>query len=52
MRRVFPTALLCCPHQPLDLAVVIAYALAMVAFGLYFYFRVERYSDYYDGTHH
>ncbi|MDH4065437.1 MAG: sodium:solute symporter family protein [Acidobacteriota bacterium] len=36
------------PH-PLDLAVVIVYALAMLGFGLYFYFRVERYSDYYDG---
>ena len=35
--------------HPLDVAVVIAYALAMLAFGLYFYFRVERYSDYYDG---
>ena len=35
--------------HPLDLAVVILYALAMLAFGLYFYFRVERYSDYYDG---
>ena len=33
----------------IDLAVVIVYAVAMVAFGLYFYFRVERYSDYYDG---
>ncbi|HTM33196.1 MAG TPA: sodium:solute symporter family protein [Vicinamibacterales bacterium] len=35
--------------HPLDLAVVIAYALAMVGFGLYFYFRVNRYADYYDG---
>jgi len=35
--------------NPLDLAVVIVYALAMLAFGLYFYFRVEKYSDYYDG---
>jgi SSS family solute:Na+ symporter len=35
--------------QPLDLAVVIVYALAMVAFGLYFYFRVENYAEYYDG---
>jgi SSS family solute:Na+ symporter len=35
--------------HPLDLAVVVAYALAMLAFGLYFYFRVNRYSDYYDG---
>ena len=35
--------------HPLDVAVLIAYATAMVAFGLYFYFRVERYSDYYDG---
>jgi len=35
--------------HPLDLAVVIAYGLAMIAFGLYFYFRVQRYSDYYDG---
>jgi len=35
--------------HPLDVAVVIVYALAMLAFGLYFYFRVERYSDYYDG---
>jgi SSS family solute:Na+ symporter len=35
--------------HPLDLAVVIGYALTMVAFGLYFYFRVHRYSDYYDG---
>jgi solute:Na+ symporter, SSS family len=35
--------------HPLDLAVVVAYALAMLAFGLYFYFRVHRYSDYYDG---
>jgi SSS family solute:Na+ symporter len=35
--------------HPLDLAVVIAYALAMLAFGLYFYFKVERYTDYYDG---
>jgi SSS family solute:Na+ symporter len=35
--------------HPLDVAVIIAYALAMLAFGLYFYFRVERYSDYYDG---
>jgi SSS family solute:Na+ symporter len=35
--------------HPLDLAVVVAYALAMVGFGLYFYFRVHRYSDYYDG---
>jgi len=37
------------PVHPLDLAVVIAYAVAMVAFGLYFYFRVDRYSEYYDG---
>ena len=36
------------PH-PLDLAVLVAYALAMVGFGLYFYFRVDRYSDYYYG---
>jgi len=35
--------------HPLDVAVLIAYATAMVAFGLYFYLRVERYSDYYDG---
>jgi SSS family solute:Na+ symporter len=35
--------------HPLDLAVVIAYATTMIAFGLYFYFRVHRYSDYYDG---
>jgi SSS family solute:Na+ symporter len=35
--------------HPLDVAVVIVYALAMLAFGLYFYFRVNRYSDYYDG---
>ena len=35
--------------HPLDLAVVILYALSMVAFGVYFYFRVDRYSDYYDG---
>ncbi len=35
--------------HPLDLAVVIVYALAMLAFGLYFWFKVERYSDYYDG---
>ena len=35
--------------HPLDVAVVIVYALAMLAFGLYFYFRVDRYSDYYDG---
>jgi SSS family solute:Na+ symporter len=35
--------------HPLDLAVVVLYAMAMLAFGLYFYFRVERYSDYYDG---
>lgn len=35
--------------HPLDLAVVILYAAAMAAFGLYFYFRVDRYSDYYDG---
>jgi SSS family solute:Na+ symporter len=35
--------------HPLDLAVVVAYALAMLAFGLYFYFKVEKYSDYYDG---
>ena len=35
--------------HPLDLAVVVAYALAMLAFGLYFYFQVDRYSDYYDG---
>jgi Na+/proline symporter len=35
--------------HPLDLAVVIAYALTMIGFGLYFYFKVHRYSDYYDG---
>jgi SSS family solute:Na+ symporter len=35
--------------HPLDLAVVVAYALAMVAFGLYFYFRVDNYAEYYDG---
>jgi SSS family solute:Na+ symporter len=35
--------------HPMDVAVLIAYAVAMVAFGLYFYFRVQRYSDYYDG---
>jgi Na+/proline symporter len=35
--------------HPLDLAVMVAYALAMLAFGLYFYFKVNRYSDYYDG---
>ncbi|MGE0812285.1 MAG: sodium:solute symporter [Vicinamibacterales bacterium] len=35
--------------QPLDLAVVVAYALTMLAFGLYFYFKVEKYSDYFDG---
>jgi SSS family solute:Na+ symporter len=35
--------------HPLDLAVLIAYGAAMVAMGLYFYFRVERYSEYYDG---
>jgi solute:Na+ symporter, SSS family len=35
--------------QPLDFAVVVAYAVAMLAFGLYFYFKVDRYSDYYDG---
>jgi SSS family solute:Na+ symporter len=35
--------------HPLDLAVVIVYAVTMLGFGLYFYFRVERYSDYYDG---
>jgi SSS family solute:Na+ symporter len=35
--------------HPLDLAVLVAYALAMLAFGLYFYFRVERYAEYYDG---
>lgn len=37
------------PVQPIDLAVVIVYAVAMIGFGLYFYFRVERYSEYYDG---
>jgi SSS family solute:Na+ symporter len=37
------------PVHPFDVAVVAAYAIAMVAFGLYFYFRVDRYSDYYDG---
>lgn len=35
--------------HPIDLAVLVLYALAMLAFGLYFYFRVERYADYYDG---
>ena len=35
--------------HPLDLTVVLIYALAMLAFGLYFYFKVEKYSDYYDG---
>jgi Na+/proline symporter len=35
--------------HPLDLAVVAAYAVSMVAFGLYFYFKVNRYSEYYDG---
>jgi SSS family solute:Na+ symporter len=35
--------------HPLDLAVVVAYAMSMVGFGLYFYFKVDRYSDYYDG---
>ena len=35
--------------HPIDLAVVFVYAIAMIAFGLYFYFRVDRYSDYYDG---
>lgn len=35
--------------HPIDVAVVLVYGLAMLAFGLYFYFRVERYSDYYDG---
>ena len=35
--------------HPIDLAVVLVYAIAMIAFGLYFYFRVDRYSDYYDG---
>jgi SSS family solute:Na+ symporter len=35
--------------HPLDIAIVIVYALTMVGFGLYFYFRVDRYSDYYDG---
>jgi SSS family solute:Na+ symporter len=44
----YPEPRLLAAH-PLDVAVVIAYALAMLAFGLYFYFRVERYSDYYDG---
>lgn len=35
--------------HPLDLAVIVVYALAMLVLGLYFYFRVETYSDYYDG---
>lgn len=35
--------------HPVDLAVLVVYALAMLAFGLYFYFKVEKYSDYYDG---
>jgi SSS family solute:Na+ symporter len=35
--------------HPIDLAVVLVYAIAMIGFGLYFYFRVDRYSDYYDG---
>jgi SSS family solute:Na+ symporter len=35
--------------NPLDFAVIVAYALAMAGVGLYFYFKVDRYSDYYDG---
>ncbi|MEZ5418884.1 MAG: sodium:solute symporter family protein [Vicinamibacterales bacterium] len=35
--------------HPIDLAVVIVYALAMLGLGLYFYFRVSSYSAYYDG---
>ena len=35
--------------HPLDVVVVITYALTMLAMGLYFYFRVERYAEYYDG---
>lgn len=35
--------------QPLDLAVLAVYAAAMVGFGLYFYFKVDTYADYYDG---
>jgi Na+/proline symporter len=35
--------------HPLDLLVVVSYALVMLVIGVYFYFKVERYSDYYDG---
>ena len=35
--------------HPLDLAVVVVYAWRCWPSALYFYFQVERYSDYYDG---
>ena len=35
--------------QPLDLAVLFLYAAAMVGLGLFFYFRIQGYTEYFDG---
>lgn len=35
--------------ETLDVVVLVLYAASMVALGLFFYFRVEKYHEYYDG---